>query len=231
MENIDHQARSNIQARPIIIDSEHFAIRLLVPILMIGLIVIAHLLGTWVLSSTIGDDTSPLCLVLIGDVIVLLLGGFFLERGLKRLLPSRRSAVLSQSQLVVTDKRVKPPSTMTIDWQQRVNVKAWRFEVMRQTRVRKGWYCMALQLLQDEQSVILYTFMSPEVAQAAIGFNNFIRLRPRKETESNRELTAAAEQRRLLTLEDARWQDGAEINQEDFKAVLETLQRTVPGWL
>jgi hypothetical protein len=57
-----------------------------------------------------------------------------------------------------------------------------------------------------------------------------VRLRPRRETESNTDLRAAAEQRRLLRLEDARWRDGAEIAQDDFRAMLAALTPHVPGW-
>jgi hypothetical protein len=149
---------------------------------------------------------------------------------LKRVMPSRRRAVLSDSTLTVTDARHNPPDEVTLHWAQTVNVRAWRFEIGRRARVPKGWFCMALYLLQDEKEMILYTFMSPDEAETAIGYPHFTRLRPRKETESNTDLSAVAEQRRLLKLEDTRWRDGAEIAREDFHMVLATLQRRVPGW-
>ena len=37
-------------------------------------------------------------------------------------------------------------------------------------------------------------------------------------------------ERRLLVLEDRRWQDGAEISADDFRAVLALVRRFVPGW-
>ena len=116
-------------------------------------------------------------------------------------------------------------------WDRTVNVMAWRFVVRRRTRIPKGWLCLAVQLLQDEATVILYTFMPPDEAEALRGYANFVRLRPRKETESNNDLRAVAEQRRLLKLEDARWEDGSEIAPDDFRAVLTMLETHVQGWL
>ena len=87
-----------------------------------------------------------------------------------------------------------------------------------------------MHLLQDETEIILYTFMSPGDAEAIIGYDQFVRLRPRSETQSNQDLSTAAEQRRLLKLEDARWNDGGEISQDDFRALLAILQRRLPGW-
>ena len=215
--------------RLITIDSEHFAIRFLVPVLTIAFVVVAHLIGTVLLADAF-EDTNSVCLMLPVDFGLLLVGGYTIERLLKRALPSRRKAWLSDTGLTFTDGRVNPPEELTINWLQTVNVKAWRFVVPRRTRVNKGWYCMALHLLQDETEAVVYTFMSPDEAETVIGYNQFVRLRPRKETESNTDLSAVAEQRRFLKLEDARWHDGAEIGREDFQAILAVLQRRVPGW-
>lgn len=216
-------------ARLIKIDSEHFTIRFLVPVLSIVLVAFVHLAGTAVLDDSI-EGAQPACVMLPVDLLVLLAGGYAIERVLKRAMPSRRRAVLSDSTLTMTDARYHPPDEVTLHWAQTVNVKAWRFEIGRRARVPKGWYCMALYLLQDEKEMILYTFMSPDEAETVIGYPLFTRLRPRKETESNTDLSAVAEQRRLLKLEDARWRDGAEIARQDFHALLATLQRRVPGW-
>ncbi len=218
------------QLRPIRIDAEHFSIRFLVPVLSIVLVILLHLLGTAILDGLMEGGENPSCIMLPIDLVALVGFGFGLERLLKRVMPSRRSAALGDRELIVTDARANPPIVTRLDWDKAVNVKAWRFTVSRRTRVPKGWYCMAVHLLQDEQEAIFYTFMPPPEAEASIGYTNFVRLRPRKETQSNSDLTAAAEQRRLLRLEDARWSDGAEITREDFRALLAVLQRWVPGW-
>jgi hypothetical protein len=211
------------------IDQEHFMIRFLVPVLTIVLVIVTHFVGAMVLAATVEGVTAG-CVMLPIDVGVLVAGGYTIERILKRVLPSRRSARLSDTALTIIDARTKPPAKITFDWRETVNVRAWRFEVPRRTRVPKGWYCMALYLLQDETEAVLYTFMPPVEAENVIGYHQFVRLRPRKETESNTDLNAVAEQRRLLKLEDIRWDDGAEIKRDDFRALLAVMQRRVPGW-
>lgn len=216
--------------RLIRVDSEHFAIRFLVPLLSIVVTIAAHIVGTLALDGLLGDSVNPLCAALILDAVVLFTSGYLFENILKRVMPSRRYATLDAQTLTVTDGRCKPPAVTRIHWDKTVNVLAWRFTVKRQTRVPKGWYCMALHLLQDENETILYTFMPPAEAEVAVGYTHFVRLRPRQETQSNTDLSAVAEQRRLLRLEDARWQDGAEIERDDFGALLARLRQHVPGW-
>jgi hypothetical protein len=216
--------------RTIAIDAEHFSIRFLVPVIMVSVTLVFHFVARAILDTLLNDGVNPTCVVLPLDIVVLFVVGNVTERTLKSLVPSRRSAALSAEELVIIDERRKPPTETRVEWDKTVNVMAWRFAVRRRTRIPKGWYCMALQLLQDETTVILYTFMPPDEAEALRGFQNFVRLRPRKETESNADLGAVAEQRRLLKLEDARWEDGAEIARDDFRAVLAILEERVPRW-
>ena len=89
---------------------------------------------------------------------------------------------------------------------------------------------MAVYLLQDETDAILYTFMNPQAAEAVIGYGHFVRLQSRRSSGSDADLETLAEQRRLLKLENLRWQDGAEISPDDFNALLAVIQRRVPAW-
>jgi len=215
--------------RQIGIDTEHTTVRWLVLILTAGLVVLVHLVGTLLVRRLAGGAGSE-CVVFFLDAVALVGGGLAIESTLKRLIPSRRSATLGDEALVVRDERHHPPHITRIVWDKTVNVKSWRFTVSRRSRVQKGWYCMALHLLQDEEEVIFYTFMPPHEAEAIPGYQRFVRLRPRQEIRSSTDLNTAAEQRRLLKLEDARWNDGAEISREDFKALLESLRQHVPNW-
>lgn len=211
------------------VDAEHFAVRFLVPTLTILMVVITHLGGTALLES-LGIGVNSLCIVIPADVVVLVAAGYGIERLLKRTLPSRRSARLSDEYLILSDRRRNLSRITHIVWDKKVNVKAWRFVIRRRTRVPKGWFCMAVQLLQDEEEIILYAFMSPQEAETLPGYRNFAHLRPRREIETSRDLRAAAEQSRLLKLENDRWNDGAELNKDDFRELLATLQRRVDGW-
>jgi hypothetical protein len=210
--------------RLIRIDVEHLAIRVLVPVLTLVVVIMAHLIGTVVLDRRLDEGVNPSCVMLPFDIVILIGTGYLVERGLKQLMPSRRRATLSSAALVVTDGRRKPPVITRITWDKTVNVKAWRF-LPRRTRVL-GWYCMALHRCRRR----LIPQFTPQEAESTIGYKNFVRLRPRQETESNTDLSTVAEQRRLLKLEDSRWNDGAEIAHKDFDALLDILRRHIPGW-
>ena len=218
-----------LDGRMISIDAEHFSVRFLVPVVMVVVTIIFHLVAIRLLDGAF-EGVDPACVVVALDIVVLLGTGFVFERLLKRVMPSRRYAKLDDEQLVVIDGRSRPPAVTEIAWDRKVNTLAWRFPVRRRSRVPKGWYCMAVQLLQDDVEVIFYTFKAPDAAEATRGYNQFARLRPRRETEGSTDLHAAAEQRRLLKLEDARWQDGAEVTANDFDALIAALVDHVPGW-
>jgi hypothetical protein len=215
--------------RQITIDAEHATVRWLVLVLTIGLVVLVHLVGMPLVRRVAGG-ISPECIVLPLDAVALVAGGLAIESALKRVIPSRRSAVLSDDALVIRDHRHNPPRVTRMAWEKTVNVKAWRFTVPHRSHVQKGWYCMAVHLLQDEEEAVFYAFMPPKEAETVIGYDRFVRLRPRLETRSSTDLNMVAEQRRLLKLEDARWNDGAEISREDFKALLESFRQHVPNW-
>jgi hypothetical protein len=222
-------AGSGAARRTIPVDTEHFGVRFIVPTAAFSAALVWHIVGLSVLPDLL-DGVDALCIVLPFDFVVFFAMAFGVERLLKARMPSRRMAELSASELALIDRRSQPPIVTRIDWAQKVNVLAWRFAIRRRTRVPKGWYCIAVQLLQDESDLILYTFMSPDDAERVSGYRNFVRLRSRRETESNTDLSAVAEQRRLLKLEDARWTDGCELRPEDFTVILEIIEDVVPGW-
>jgi len=216
--------------RAIKIDTEHILIRVLLPVLTIGAVIGTHVGGLSLLSRLLPENIDPVCVLLPLDGLVFIGGGLLIERALKRIWPVHRSAKLSDRALVLTDRRKQPPRVTRIEWAQRVNVRAWRFTVKRPGRIPRGWYCLALHLLQDENEAIFYTFMSRKEAEKLADYEHFVRLRSRKETLSNPDLEAVAEQRRLLKLEDARWEDGAEVSREDFGAILAMLRQHVEMW-
>jgi hypothetical protein len=215
--------------RLIQVDAKHFRAWLPTLILAVGVMVLFHVIATaWFNRQS---SSPPACLAVMADLAVLVGAGLLAGRVFKRLYPSRRSALLSETALVFTDARCRPPEVISIAWDQTVNVLAWRFVIQRrQPRVAMGWNCLAIQLLQDENDVILYTFVPPAVAGQMPGYSRFVHLTSRRDVRESTDLRVSAERRRLLKLEDARWFDGAEISQEDFEAVLTMLGKVVPGW-
>jgi hypothetical protein len=116
-----------------------------------------------------------------------------------------------------------------VDGAQHVNVLAWRFPIQRRTRVPKGWYVVALALTQEDVHLPVYTFMSPDDFQALELAERFVALAPARAKETD--LRLAGQQRRLREAELWRWNEGAEISQEDFVTYLEALQTRFSAWM
>jgi hypothetical protein len=216
--------------RLIPIDTEH-SNQLIVPALALVTALVAHVVGLALFTSLLRKIASPVCAMLLIDAVVFVAAWSVIERIVRRVRPIRRYAVLSAEALVITDARRNLVQVTRIAWDKTVNINAWKFAISRRTRVPKGWYCLAVYLLQDETDAILYTFMNPQVAEAVIGYGHFVQLqKPTQSSGSDATLETLAEQRRLLKLENLRWQDGAEISPDDFNALLAVLQRHVPAW-
>jgi hypothetical protein len=215
--------------RLIPIDTEH-STQLIVPALALGAALITHIIGLSLFRNSLKEIASPVCAMVFIDVVIFVGAWSMIERIVKRMRSTPRYAKLNAEALVITDARHKPAQVTRIDWDKGINVKAWKFAINRRTRVPKGWYCLAVYLLQDETDAILYTFMNPQLAEAIIGYGHFVRLQPRNDSATDSDLDTMAEQRRLLKLENLRWQDGAEILPDDFNALLAALQRHVPAW-
>ncbi len=214
------------------VDADHFAVRFLVPVLGLVIAVIFHILVSALLGDWLEDNgTTPGCVIVPADVLVFVGAASLTERALKRWMPARRSATLSHDSLTFHDGRGKTPQTVRFALRQTLNAHAWRFEVKRRTRVPKGWYCLALYVLQDEQDAIFYTFMDGKEAETMPAYAHFIRLRPRRETQNSTDLASMAQQRRLLELEDRRWNDGAEVGPDDFRAMLAAIAQADTNWI
>ena len=117
------------QARTIAVDAEHFGVRFMVPVMTIGLTLLVHVIGMFVLDAVLTEGANPACVMLPVDAVVLIALGFGSERVLKRLFPSRRKCLLSDDALEMRDARRQPPVVTTIEWDGTVNVLAWRFSV------------------------------------------------------------------------------------------------------
>lgn len=208
------------------LDVEHGGIRLALP--LIALLSFFALL--WLLSNVLRGEES-LCLnVMLSGVGAL--GAMALSDGvLKRVWKSGRSLSINGKKLTVRDVRSKHASEVTFDLAQRVNVLAWRFTVKRGSpRAPRGSVLLALQLLQNEESVALYTLLSAKEADEAL-FAEFIQLMPRSAViQEKLPLRELAQQRRLLQAEEQRWHEGAEMRRQDFILLLEALRANQAVW-
>jgi len=169
------------------------------------------------------------CVAFAGAVLMALATAFLADLILKRVWKSGRSLTLTPDTLTVTDRR-PARATLQLRFQQRFNVTSWRFTVKRgSASAQRGWYMLGLQLVQDEQVISLYTFVSPKQASSLPELDQFSLLTPRKLVDQL-PLREAHQQRRLLLAEDERWNNGYEMVQADFLNLWKVLAPYVAEW-
>ncbi len=223
-------------ARTYPVDVEHAGIRIVLPILIVvGGLVIYFLLMPFIgrlLLNVVGTDEPggfvTAIIALVGALGIGALG----DRLLKQIWPSGRTLHLSPETLRLHNGRRGHSAEVQINLGQRINPQAWRFAVKRSSpRAPSGWQMLAFQVAQDDQEMIVYTFMPPKKAAALPQYGLFSSLSGRREIEQGKlSLRETTEQRRLLKAENTRWEDGAELRPDDFSSVLEALIPHIPEW-
>jgi hypothetical protein len=165
-----------------------------------------------------------------------LLGGAFCAYGLDRQLRGRwtsgRALAADPAQIAVIRKN---EPEFSIDPRKQVNVIAYRFEVPRNGRVKKGWFVLALVLEQDEALVPVYTFASPDQFEKLKLAKQFDVLQRPDRLKSNansaQEMKLAGKMRRMHDAEKVRGLEGAEVTFEQFEQYIQFLQDSYPAWM
>lgn len=203
------------------VDPEHAALRLAIIGTFVGLTVVSYV----VLNSILQGEGFNILAIL--GALAIGIGGMQLVDGfLKRRWPSGRALEIAGDTVrLVLRGRVQNE----IDGTQHVNVMMWRFEIKKRARAPKGWYVIALALMQDDIYIPVYTFVSPEDFKMLPFSSQYVKLAARKEAEQDMRL--AGQQRRLLNAEAARWNEGAEVTKTDFDAYVEQLKNRFPVWM
>jgi hypothetical protein len=210
-----------------LVDTEHFGIRIMMTVFAFGGLGLGFVIGQ-VLAAAIDPTFSSLCLA-IPLAIVAMVGLTQLgERVIKPRWTSGRTVYLDSAALQLEDRRRGARQETIIRWLDGVDVQAWYFPVTkRRTRVQRGWLCTSIQLRQGDQTIMLYAFLNPAVAQAMPRFKDwFVRLRKRKELDALQTFDPrlSVQMTRLRQLEGERWRDGAELSGEHFLAVMSMVE-------
>lgn len=211
----------------ILVDAEHFGIRLLMPLLAVGGILGGFLLGSMIINL-IDESITGACLgvpmAIVLPVLLVQLG----ERVIKPNWTSGRYIELTENSLIFVDQRRSRNKQYIFNLAQDINIDGWYFDIVeRRHRVPKGWYCTAARLSQDEAEIIIYTFINPEevheVKDFSQLFDQLLRTKKKLAQASHHisDARVAARQKYLRTLEDERWEDGAEVTPDDFKLIMQ----------
>lgn len=204
------------------VDPEHGGLRFAILACFIGVGVLAFLISGALLTSYSFGLVMSIVIGITAAVIVTRL----VESRLKARWPSGRTLEVSASAIRLA---LKGETQRSVDPAQHVNVLMWRFAINRRTRIPKGWYVVALALMQENIYVPVYTFMSPEDFKALPLSDQYALLTPPKKQESD--IRLAGQQRRLREAEVWRWNEGAELTKEDFMRYFSRLQADFPAWM
>lgn len=115
------------------------------------------------------------------------------------------------------------------------SVLMWQFQTPRRSRIPKGWHVIACAIEQDDLTLPIYAFMSPDQFKNFEWAKHFAVLKSQKEMKKGGNgrdaLLLAGEQRRLHQAENRRWVDGAEMTVQDFESYLARLKERFPDWM
>lgn len=221
MQQISNPATDHDSALVFPVDPEHAGLRITVVIIFFVTAFVIYAL-TSVIMPVQGINIIGVAAAVIGaSLLTQVIDRLFKERW-----PSGRQLKINgaQIQLVLKDRIQRQ-----IDGDQHVNVLLWRFEVNKRTRIPKGWFMVAIALMQDDVYLPVYTFVSPEDYEKLPYNKQYVKLSGRK--EETQDLRLAGQQRRLHIAEDARWMDGAEMTQADYERYIASLREQFPAWM
>jgi hypothetical protein len=208
------------------LDPDHWGIRLIVPVVSVFACIATYAIGIR-LSAGIEGSTVAVLLIVPVAIGAAVAAAWGVERVAKQYWHSGRALLVDEAGVTLRQRREED---ITIAWDRHVNVLSWRFVVPpRRGHVQRGWLCLACQLLQDEDTISLYTFMSPKEAEDLPYYDVFTRLVPRKELDKSGWLSAG-EQARLHNAEADRWYRGGELTREDFVRWIQLIDERVEGW-
>lgn len=227
-------------------DPQHGGMRFAVlGVIGIGLVLffllLRVLLDTVLAGTLLGDFTTLLSCT--GAIALALGSAYYFENYLKRVWHSGMVFTLEEESL-----QFNAPATddfdaidITLDWSKRVNVTRWAFRLAnypragRERMVSDKWVCLACQLQQDSSRLIVYAYYAPEDATKFLEDKTIsepfheISLAALYQEAGARRWNAmtrpalpadmlAGRNGRYWLAERRRWEEGLELEQEDFSA-------------
>ncbi len=214
------------------VDSYHAGLRLAIAgSMLVGFVLGALAIVPWLAKLLQAEVTSLFCFRVIGGLAAGAGVGWLAEAYLCRIWPSGREIEIDAAQLTL---REPSGESQSVTWDKLVNTMAWQFRIKQRAWVPKGWYCLACQLVQDDQSIIPYTFIKPNAAEnlpqweafeILISEKNNLRKTPQHDNPAD-----SPRQVQLRTAERDRWMNGAELQPDDFVALIQQIDTHLADW-
>ncbi|MBN1310420.1 MAG: hypothetical protein JXB30_03300 [Anaerolineae bacterium] len=184
------------------------------------------------IARLIGIPEGLICaLSIVGGIAIGLGVNWVIERILLTVWPSGRQLMIDEEGITLQERSGK---TIRLKWSAPIDVRSWHFVVPKERGwVRKGWYCMACRLAQEDRVFVPYSFMDSAEAETLPQWSAFPELISSKHAarpENKHLLSRIGKQEPLREAENDRWDKGAEMSPADFTAILAEIDRRVPDW-
>jgi hypothetical protein len=227
-------------------DQEHSGIRIgVLTILFIGFPLAFILLNVRFGNASVGllADFS-IAFACLGALILALGLAAIGERLMKGVWHSGRKVMVEQQGLRA---KLADEEEVTIRWSDRATAIRWYFQMSgypkagRERRVPNNHYCLACQVRQSGQFLIVYAFMSKKIAEKLLDKSEYVRINPGEFYKAGRyrrfrgslerpEIPShvlLGEQGPYWLAERRRWTEGLELEKEDFVEIVSLVDERV----
>jgi hypothetical protein len=199
------------------VDAEHGQLRLAVA----GVFILIAVMSFFILVAVIPANMFNL-LAVLGSLIISAALTSGIERQLKARWPSGREVGLSDEAIYLSRQgHVRQAIALNGEAQ----LLRWCFEINKRARVPRGWWMVAVAVrnMATEETIAVYALVSPEDYSKLNETKRFVPLKKLADSEGGG-IRVAGQQKRLHTAEQVRWNDGAEMKPEDFRALVDRLE-------
>jgi hypothetical protein len=227
-------------------DREHAGVRYVVLAILTIIFIIGFLLLNRYLGSMNGTLISEYSLVLscVGGLVLGLAFSGAGEYLLKKYWPSGRMVTLDEFGARAT---LPDSQQVTLDWSLRSYAIKWQFALKgfprggREKRIPASYYCLACQLQQDEERLIVYGYFPKKRAARWLDTGDYFEIRPgdfydnnplsrRLKSPDRPDVPASALTGKMGLYwmgERRRWEQGLELTADDFEIFIDKISAHV----
>ena len=227
---------------------EHSGVRFVV-IFVLAAAYLAAFLALNVILGNLNSGIGDFALFLSCCLALPLALGFasITERYLKRSWPSGQRVDMSDEGAVAYPVEGKAAS---IDWSARFTVLRWYFSIKgyalggRERRLSKNYYCVALQLQQDDHRFVVHSYLPESRVSSMVEGKKFLEIKPGDHYQGGfvRRWAGSTDRPKIPTgvlagregpywiAERRRWAEGLELEISDFQAFLDMVVKKFVEW-
>jgi len=226
-------------------DEEHVGLRTAVVLILLGVILVIFLLlnAIWPAIAPAGLIEFSFVITCAGSLILGVIAVWGIEQWLKQVWHSGRSLVIDKTGIIAKDES----DSYRLNWDGHHNLLQWRFELKgykrggRERRVPEKWVCLATQIQEGENRLIVFCYVSPKKAdEFLVGHTRekYHQINPSEVFASAMDTNILSSPSRpnkipneYLTGKDGlywlaeqnRWHDGFELSFQNYETFLEAL--------